>query len=107
MRTGTELRPGRTYILDDFTVIQILDVAGGTVRYRARSWTWIGPRKIAIRRTRAARLSPRIRAEVNGEFFPDVALPGLHRFERPVGERASLQAHLTDGAARWPLAGEA
>lgn len=107
MQTGTELRPGRTYILDDFTVVQVLAVMGGSVRYRVRSWSWIGPRKVAIRCVRTARLAPRIRAEVNGDFFPDVALPGMHRFERPMGEIADLEAHLADGATRWPFAGEA
>ena len=107
MPTGTELRPGRTYILDDFTVVQVLEVAGGYVVYRTPSRSWIGPRRVAVRRIRPARLARRVRAEVNGEFYPNVALPGLHRFERPAREAADLEAHLAGGAARWPFGGKA
>lgn len=103
MWTESELRPGGTYLLDDFTVVQIVTIDGRHASYRTR--TGVRRRRVVVRRIRLTRLRRRLRTEVSGDFFPDVALPGPYRFVRPAPETAALQAHLAQRNEHRPFAG--
>lgn len=98
------LRAGGTYILHDYTLIQVVALADGTAscRVQARFWSW--RRRSALRSWPVGVLAARVRAEINGEFFPDFSQPGPYRFRHGGNEAAGLSRFLTQRAPHRPFA---
>lgn len=104
MRIAAGLLPGRTYILDDYSVISVLRRDGDMVRFRIRGRPqWWRRRRVVERTAPAAMLQARLRAEIDGGFFPEVALAGTGAFRHQPDQEAALRHHLADRAAQRPF----
>lgn len=105
MRIAAGLLPGRTYILDDYSVIHVLALEGDAVRFRTRGQPrpWWRRRRVVERTAPVAGIRLRLRAEIDGSFFPDVAVPGPTAFRHPPDQEAGLRRHLAERASHRPF----
>ncbi|MDX7952755.1 hypothetical protein P7D22_16425 [Lichenihabitans sp. Uapishka_5] len=99
-------RAGGTYILHDYTLIQVMALDDGMALCRMRSRLWPWRRAVVVRRLRLAALASRVRAEINGEFFPAFSVTGPYRFRRARSERVRLSRFLAGRARHRPFGPE-
>ena len=105
MRMATGPVPGRTYILDDYSVIHVLALDGDDVRFRTRGRPrpWRRRRRVVERVLPVAAMRTRLRAEIDGGFFPDVTATGPALFRHSPEQEAGLRRHLAERAPHRPF----
>lgn len=105
MRIAAGPMPGRTYILDDYSLIHVVARDGETVRFRTRGQPrpWRRRRRVVERTAPVSALQARLRAEIDGGFFPDIALTGTGAFRHRPEQEAALRRHLAERAPHRPF----
>ncbi len=80
------VRPGRVYATLTYDFVQVVAVEASTVVYRIRATNRIRRALATMKTMDLTAFALFVRAEINGQFFPDFTQLDDYTFDRPPGQ---------------------